>query len=158
MCSTGDISMSQARHRNGSDPLKRSFGSLFPEGGAQAPVRSRSQENSISTTQKVGECMPSRRKFLSTMPVLGAAVAQSLRSTRLAGETHEAHANEARSIVLEHGWQFCLGSDAVKSPAELAGGGTPWREVSVPHTWQALGGSPDYVGSAWYRAAIAALG
>jgi len=100
--------------------------------------------------------MPSRRKFLSTMPVLGAAVAQSLRSTRLAGETHEAHANEARSIVLEHGWQFCLGSDAVKSPAELAGGGTPWREVSVPHTWQALGGSPDYVGSAWYRAAIAA--
>ena len=98
--------------------------------------------------------MPSRRKFLSAIPVLGVVAAQPFSAEELAAEAKRTPACEADKISLEYGWKFCLDPDAVKTLISLAGNGTPWQPVSIPHTWQMLGASPDYVGAAWYRTEI----
>ena len=36
-------------------------------------------------------------------------------------------------------------------PTHFATGTSGWSTIQVPHTWQTLGHSPDYVGVAWYR-------
>ncbi|MFZ0661180.1 MAG: glycoside hydrolase family 2 TIM barrel-domain containing protein [Acidobacteriaceae bacterium] len=51
---------------------------------------------------------------------------------------------------MRDGWQFRIDPSAASTPSLIPDGGE-WQSVSVPHTWQALGGLPEYVGVAWYR-------
>lgn len=98
--------------------------------------------------------MPSRRRFLSTLPLIGTAAATSFAQAETRCEAPSQAAENSFDQTIEHGWQFCLDGDAVKSPAGLPGEGSSWQEICVPHTWQALGRSPDYAGVAWYRTEI----
>jgi beta-galactosidase len=92
--------------------------------------------------------MISRRKLLSGAPILAAASALSLPSAF--SEEQETQQQIGSEIIpLEEAWQFRLDPAGVDSPPALAP--DDWQSVVVPHTWQALGGTPDYVGVAWYR-------
>ena len=58
---------------------------------------------------------------------------------------------EANSILLRDGWEFRLDPDGTTAPSDAIDGADGWKGVQMPHTWQCLGRSPDYVGIAWYR-------
>jgi beta-glucuronidase len=97
--------------------------------------------------------MPSRRKFLTAIPALGAVAAQ--RTSFPQAETRPASSvsPDNQNLALQDDWQFFLDSAGVAGPDRIPSS-SPWEAVSVPHTWQALGGAPDYVGVAWYRTKI----
>lgn len=93
--------------------------------------------------------MISRRKLLSTLPALSAASAFPL--AHALESTASAKGGSAdKTIPLREGWQFRLDPSASSMPGTNAN----WQPVIVPHTWQALGGSPDYVGVAWYQRSL----
>ena len=96
--------------------------------------------------------MTSRREFLTAMPALGAVAAQSVQTVH-AEPGANAASFSGQSIELEHGWSFFLDRTGIALPGGLPANAM-WRPVSIPHTWQALGGEPDYVGVAWYRTTI----
>ena len=100
--------------------------------------------------------MPSRRDFLSAIPALGAGAAFARGAAN--GETNARSADErlGEKLPLELGWEFTLDPQSMASAAVLKKSASDWQKVSVPHTWQTLGGSPDYVGTAWYRKEIIA--
>jgi beta-galactosidase len=80
---------------------------------------------------------------------VAAATALSL-PTALSEDEAERPPQIATEIIpLEEAWQFRLDPAANPAPAGLSDEG--WQSVVVPHTWQSLGGSPEYVGVAWYR-------
>lgn len=60
------------------------------------------------------------------------------------------------SIALQDGWEFRLDPDGSADPSSILDDSGKWEAVAVPHTWQALGRSPEYVGVAWYRFAFEA--
>jgi beta-glucuronidase len=97
--------------------------------------------------------MISRRKLLSGLPVLGAASAFAL-STPLTESEIRVTSLDDEAVNLEEGWQFRLDPSAAASPAGAAVSSSEWQTIAVPHTWQSLGGSPEYVGVAWYRREI----
>ncbi|HEX4308941.1 MAG TPA: glycoside hydrolase family 2 TIM barrel-domain containing protein [Acidobacteriaceae bacterium] len=101
--------------------------------------------------------MISRRKLLSSVSALGAASAFSLSAAFAAESDSRAASLGGEAIDLEDGWQFRLDPGAASSAAGATTFNTDWQTVSVPHTWQSLSGSPDYVGVAWYRREIIAL-
>jgi beta-glucuronidase len=87
------------------------------------------------------------------MPALGLSAALpacAVDVNRAAGAEFDP-GTAARTLC--EGWQFRLDPKSETS-ATAGSGASDWQEVSVPHTWQALGGSPDYVGAAWYRKEI----
>src|SRR5579862_4488308 len=95
--------------------------------------------------------MPSRRDFLSAIPALGAGAVFARGSVE---EKASAGAEEnacGEALPLESGWQFALDPQSTRSPATMEKSASTWEPVNVPHTWQTLNGSPDYVGAAWYR-------
>lgn len=93
--------------------------------------------------------MVSRRQVLSGAASLGAASALSWSSVYGEKDTvHPVWAGE--TISLGDNWHFRLDPAAVASPSAAAETAA-WQSISVPHTWQSLGGSPEYVGVAWYR-------
>jgi beta-galactosidase len=97
--------------------------------------------------------MSSRRDFLTGIPALGMGAARLLN----AAEANEPAGHALQStgaLALEEGWQFRLDPDSELLPSASGSGSIKWQTVTVPHTWQALGGSPDYVGVAWYRKEI----
>ena len=55
------------------------------------------------------------------------------------------------TVELENGWFFRLDPSSALAPPAIESGSTGWEAVSVPHTWQTLGGHPEYTGTAWYR-------
>lgn len=93
--------------------------------------------------------MISRRKLLSGVPVLGAASALSL-SHAFPEDRSKDFSPAGENISLNGDWQFCIDHTSAGLPSVVSETGD-WRSVSVPHTWQSLGGFPEYVGVAWYR-------
>src|SRR6202041_2314264 len=93
--------------------------------------------------------MISRREILSGAPVLAAASALSPPTSFSVDDAERPPQIGSEIIPLEEGWQFRIDPAANPSPAGLSDEG--WQSVVVPHTWQSLGGSPEYVGVAWYR-------
>jgi beta-galactosidase len=101
--------------------------------------------------------MISRRKLLSGVPLAGAASALSLPA--FSAGTEFPSLDGSQVVRLGEGWRFRLDPSGATSPPrssasspDSASGG--WQSISVPHTWQALGSSPEYVGVAWYRTQI----
>ncbi|UWZ86799.1 glycoside hydrolase family 2 protein [Occallatibacter riparius] len=100
--------------------------------------------------------MQSRRKFLQGISTSGLLLAAA---DQLAAKPPLPSPGEypvAGSIPLRDGWEFRLdptGADEIIEAPGQAG----WKAVQAPHTWQALGGSPEFVGVAWYRLRFEAL-
>lgn len=98
--------------------------------------------------------MITRRKLLSGAPILGAASALSICAAFPEAPALSPRCNESESIGLEEGWQFRPDPKGTARPPDVAGASAEWQSVTVPHTWQALGGSPEHVGVGWYRTKI----
>jgi beta-galactosidase len=100
--------------------------------------------------------MPSRRDFLASISTFGAGAAMA----RGAGEPdNSAQLPEAgcdATLPLEVGWQFRLDPESTTFAEAIVNDASNWEPVNVPHTWQTLGGKPEYVGTAWYRNEIPA--
>ena len=100
--------------------------------------------------------MPSRRNFLAGMPLWTAAAALSPDSISFAESDAAWPKETSSSLTLEHDWQFRLDPTSAVSPTAASDTSSGWQPVTVPHTWQALGGNPEYVGVAWYSTEILA--
>lgn len=95
--------------------------------------------------------MQTRRKFIqalstSSIAVLGASPVGNAKEIQPAADQIQSH-----SISLADGWEFRLDPSGATIPDEPFNRGHEWEPVQIPHTWQSLGGTPDYVGIAWYR-------
>ncbi|WP_109486303.1 glycoside hydrolase family 2 protein [Occallatibacter savannae] len=91
-----------------------------------------------------------RRRFLSSVSASGLAVlgAQTGEPEKLAVD---AGGRESEIVALCDGWEFQMDAEGSADPAKIAQRASGWQAVEVPHTWQSLGRSPEYVGVAWYR-------
>ena len=98
--------------------------------------------------------MPSRRDFLAAIPALGAGAAFARGADDAEMGASARGGSCGATQPLELGWQFALDPQSTFSPATIGRSASDWQTVSVPHTWQTLGGSPDYVGTAWYRTEV----
>lgn len=98
--------------------------------------------------------MISRRKLLSGASMLGAGSALTLPSAWAVDEEDGPLQFAGEVVPLKEGWRFRLDAKGAGSPVDTAAQDAEWQRVTVPHTWQALGGSPEYVGVAWYRAEV----
>ncbi|MGA7858932.1 MAG: glycoside hydrolase family 2 TIM barrel-domain containing protein [Terracidiphilus sp.] len=100
--------------------------------------------------------MPTRRDFLAGMPALGMSAALSAGAAEAGQGANNALRSRGEKLALCDNWQFRLDPNSENAAAGDNVNRTDWQVVSVPHTWQALGGTPDYVGVAWYRKEIVA--
>ena len=95
--------------------------------------------------------MQTRRNFLKSVSTSGLV----LFGTQAAVESEELATSGDRrqsySVPLRDGWEFRLDPGASTEPSFGSDHSDRWEAVWVPHTWQSLGRSPDYVGVAWYR-------
>lgn len=94
--------------------------------------------------------MQTRRRFLQTVSTGGIVLlgANAVEARNTATPLDEAH---SESIPLQNGWEFRIDSAGSSGAADESADKSEWEAVQVPHTWQSLGKSPDYVGIAWYR-------
>jgi beta-galactosidase len=91
-----------------------------------------------------------RRKFLQTISTSGLVFL----STEAVDSEESVSTRDRRgsySIPLRDGWEFRLDPGGATEPSDALDHASDWEAVHVPHTWQSLGRSPDYVGIAWYR-------
>ncbi len=95
--------------------------------------------------------MTSRRDFIAALPAFGTALGMGKPQTAVRPTIGSSATNR---IPLEHDWKFRLDPAASRDPHVALSGSANWQSVNVPHTWQTLGNSPDYVGVAWYRLAF----
>ncbi len=95
--------------------------------------------------------MTSRRDFIAALPAFGTALAMGEAQTAVKPTMGSPATTR---LPLEHDWQFRLDPTASRDPHVALSGSVDWQSVTVPHTWQTLGNSPDYVGVAWYRLAF----
>ena len=91
-----------------------------------------------------------RRKFLKAASTgglifLGAHTAES-EQFATTGEQPAPY-----SIPLRDGWEFRTDPDSRLDPSSISDLADGWEAMEVPHTWQSLGRSAEYVGIAWYR-------
>ena len=91
-----------------------------------------------------------RRGFIQALSVSGLALGCA------EGDATEAFAPAddrlASSVVtLRSGWEFRPDPSGAAQPSDALEQAPVWSPVSVPHTWQSLGRSPEYVGVGWYR-------
>jgi len=100
--------------------------------------------------------MQTRRGFLAQMPALGAAATLFMRSAHMQAEVLPLPFSGMQRISLEDGWLFRLDPEGRADAATLSSLEGGWQQVRVPHTWQTLGGYPDYAGVAWYRTELLA--
>ncbi len=93
--------------------------------------------------------MQTRRKFLQVLSGSGAV----LLGTAGISESEQAapSAIDYESFTLTEGWLLRLDPTASALPPDEDVQTIDWLHVRVPHTWQSLGGSPDYSGVAWYK-------
>jgi beta-galactosidase len=96
--------------------------------------------------------MTSRRDFLTALSTAGAAAIAPL--TISAEKTTLAASPSSATQTLEEGWQFRLDPRGLGQARELSTQDDGWQPIVVPHTWQIMNGSEDYVGVAWYRTVI----
>lgn len=94
--------------------------------------------------------MPTRRKFLTAVSASGLTVL-SARTGEPEKLSIDGVGRLSESIALRDGWNFRMGSDDSADAGSLSERADGWEAVQVPHTWQSLGRSPEYVGVAWYR-------
>jgi beta-galactosidase len=97
----------------------------------------------------------SRRRFIQALSVSGLALACA------EGDATEAFAQAddhraSNGVPLRDGWEFRTDPNGAAQPSDAleqtpVGQAPAWSPVQVPHTWQSLGGSPEYVGVGWYR-------
>lgn len=99
--------------------------------------------------------MISRRSLISSLSMLGAASGLSF-CYASAQTDPDSPDSFSETIPLRNGWQFRLDPSASLQPVVVAASDADWQPVTVPHTWQAMGGSPDYAGVAWYRRSLLA--
>lgn len=95
--------------------------------------------------------MISRRKLLSAAAVLSASSALSYGSALDDQNVLSSDLLNCDEIILGENWQFRLDSAGTARPSDLRPSDSGWEPVIVPHTWEALGGSPEYTGVAWYK-------
>ena len=94
--------------------------------------------------------MQTRRKFLQALSTTGIVVLGTSHITD-AEETTRGDGSQSYSIALRDGWDFRLDPHGLIENSDALNQAAGWESVQVPHTWQSLGRSPDYVGTAWYR-------
>jgi len=75
--------------------------------------------------------MSSRRKFLSTLPVLGAGVVLAHGNAAAGQAAKQMPQSNAESYPLKDGWQFRLDRDGTASAAEIASAATDIEVASV---------------------------
>jgi beta-galactosidase len=90
-----------------------------------------------------------RRKFLQVLSGSGAVLFGAAGFSE--PEQAAPAAVDYESFILTDGWLLRLDPAASAQPPDEGVRTTDWLPVSVPHTWQSLGGSPDYSGVAWYK-------
>lgn len=95
--------------------------------------------------------MISRRKLLSAAAVLSASSALSYGSALDEQNVLSSDLLNCDEIILGENWQFRLEPAGTARPSDLRPSNSGWEPVIVPHTWEALGGSPEYTGVAWYK-------
>ncbi len=96
--------------------------------------------------------MTSRRRFLATLPALGATATLPAFAASQSKETVERLTlSVTESIPLRAGWIFRLDPTGSHDPDAELSRKDGWQNVTVPHTWQSMAGSPDYVGAAGYK-------
>ena len=94
--------------------------------------------------------MQTRRKFLQTISTSGLVFL----GTEAVASEQSASSGDRRasySIPLRDGWEFRLDPSGATKVSDSLDHANDWEAVHVPHTWQSLGRTPDYVGVAWYR-------
>jgi beta-galactosidase len=90
-----------------------------------------------------------RRKFLQVLSGSGGVLIGAARISE--SEQSPPPAFESESFTLTEGWSLRLDpTDSWLPPVESVTADN-WEKIHVPHTWQALGGTPDYSGVAWYK-------
>jgi beta-glucuronidase len=96
--------------------------------------------------------LQSRRTFVASLLLSGASCVGSTAATlNKESEQNDAPQDETGSFPLEEGWLFAYDLSASLTPTAQHISESDWKQVKVPHTWQAMEGNPEYVGVAWYR-------
>jgi beta-galactosidase len=94
-----------------------------------------------------GKRLQSRRKFIQILTTSAVALTQVGSATETDHLAEGSADVQCAVIALRDGWEFCLDpTGSLQEPEEGR-----WELVHVPHTWQAMGRSPEYSGVAWYR-------
>ena len=93
----------------------------------------------------------SRRAFVTSLLISASCAGSVKRISSRESERNDVVQNISGSFPLEEGWSFVYDSNASLSPATLQISESDWRQIRAPHTWQAMGGDPEYVGVAWYK-------
>ena len=91
-----------------------------------------------------------RRRFIQALSVSGLVLAGA------EGDATEAFApaddrRASHGVPLRDGWEFRPDPSGAAQPSVALDQAPVWSPVQVPHTWQTLGRSPEYVGVGWYR-------
>jgi beta-galactosidase len=95
--------------------------------------------------------MTSRRDFLATLSAVGAGATLPVHA-KVAQDSNVAPTGVSTTrLSLETDWSFRLDPLGSHDPEHVLSDAANWQDVTVPHTWQTLGRSPEYVGVAWYR-------
>jgi beta-galactosidase len=92
-----------------------------------------------------------RRKFLQVLSTSGIALLAEEQARAADGFEQFPDPSHPCSSLLRDGWGFRLDPEAAAEPSDALDRASGWDTVQVPHTWQSLGKSPEYVGVAWYR-------
>ena len=92
--------------------------------------------------------MQTRRRFIQGLSVSGLVLAGA------EGDATDAPADyrgASHGVPLRDGWEFRPDPSSAAQPSDALDQAPVWSPVPVPHTWQSLGRSPEYVGVGWYR-------
>jgi beta-glucuronidase len=91
-----------------------------------------------------------RRKFIQSLSTSGVILfgTKALKSDEF---TPSVDQRDSYSFSLRDGWEFRLDPSGAAEPSDALDHAEGWSPVQIPHTWQSLGGSPEYAGVAWYR-------
>lgn len=94
--------------------------------------------------------MQTRRTFIQALSASGILLLDPASDAGAISASTEER-DEPCSIPLRDGWEFRLDPSEAALLSDQHNDGPGWERVQVPHTWQSLGRSPEYVGVAWYR-------
>lgn len=91
--------------------------------------------------------MQTRRRFLKTVST-GGLVLLGTDAVEARNTAMTVDGLPSCSIPLRDGWEFRIDPAGATDAAAASATKGEWEAVQVPHTWQSLGRSPDYVGVA----------
>jgi beta-galactosidase len=91
-----------------------------------------------------------RRSFIQALSVSGLVLAcaddDATEAFAPADDRRASH-----GVPLRGGWEFRPDPSGAAQPSDALDQAPVWSPVPVPHTWQSLGRSPEYIGVGWYR-------